>query len=273
MAIAITESNGSNDTNDSSGGTTTMNAATVTLLRSGRRFLPPTWVLPLFAAGLISSSGCGGRDGSAPNTNTRVGDDAGLADSTRPSDADAAPAVDASPDVPEDHSVPIMDATGCARPVWQPTDVGFTYSSSGGFAPTLDAGCGPFGVKYDFALVGGEATLTEHACAYDGPVNDTVSLTAEQLTQVTTALSNLYTVCPHAGCGADAPTITLTIGSTTYNSDFYAGCGGMQDAPPYIAFDALGPFEQQLDTIVRAACAADAGTDAGACTQAPADGG
>jgi hypothetical protein len=246
-----------------------MTAMTAMLVRSGRRFLPATWMVLLSATDLISSSGCGGREASAPGTNVRVGSETDLADAASPSNADAAPAVETSPGVIVGPSQPAVDAS-CVRSVWGPTDVGFTYTDLGE-AAQLNRGCGPFRFEYDFALAGGEGTLTEHACGYNGPVNETVSLAAEQVALITTTLSNLHTVCS-PGCSVDGPTITLAIGPTTYDNDLVVGCLEPTTLL-FISTNALVLLEQQLNSIVNAACAADAGTDAGACMQAPPGGG
>jgi hypothetical protein len=179
------------------------------------------------------------------------------------------------PDAGNHPSTHVAADSGCARPVWQSTDTGFTYAISGGYARLPpDAGCSALQIEYDFAIASGQATLVERGCLYDGPVNVTVTLTAAQTAQIVAALGNLYTVCS-GGCGADASNISLTIGATTYDSNFYAGCGTGIAAPPYIGFNQLTDLGSTIDGIVSAACEGDAGGagGAGACVAGPIDGG
>jgi hypothetical protein len=185
------------------------------------------------------------------------------------------PPPDGSSDSPEAGSIPpFADDAGCpvmqsVMPVWHSTDTGFTYSSSGGYADILvDAGCTWLASEYDFAIVDGVGSLAEKSCGYNGPVNRSATLTADQKAQIVAKLNELLTVC-NMNCGADAPQVTLTIGATTYNSDFYSGCG---TPPPYISFDALTGLADLADNILSEACS-DGGTVVGTCTTGAADGG
>jgi hypothetical protein len=186
---------------------------------------------------------------------------------------------DASPDAPEDQWGPdLVDGADCVQaqePVWQSTDTGFTYLGQRQEGVAFEAGgCVSVRSEYDFALFGGVGTLTEKACGYAGPVNRSATLTADQTAQVVAALNALHTVCGTTSCGAGtaAPQpleITLTIGTTTYNGDFYAGCGA---APPYLSSDALTGLANIADNLLSTACPPNGGT-AGTCTTGAADGG
>jgi hypothetical protein len=86
---------------------------------------------------------------------------------------------------------------------------------------------------------------------------------------VVAAAGALRTTCVKS-CGADAPDVKLTVRAsgveTTYTSNFYAGCQGGMDMPPFVAFGALGQFQSSLYQIVSRACSPDAGPrDAGTC--------
>jgi hypothetical protein len=161
---------------------------------------------------------------------------------------------------------------GCVRPVWASTDTAFTCTSGGGLPALSDSGCGDQHVQFEFAMDGGRATLAEHGCDLDTMVDRTATLTADATASIITALNQLHTVCGLTSCGADAPYVSLTIGATTYNSDFYSGCGAGSVLPPYVGFDEISGFVYQLQMIVQAACDGDAG-DAGTCTLGSADGG
>jgi hypothetical protein len=135
-----------------------------------------------------------------------------------------------------------------------------------------DSGCGDQHVRFDFAMSTGRATLSERGCDLDVMVDRTATLTPDETAGILTALSQLHTVCPLGACGYDAPNVSLTVGATTYNSDFYSGCSGSSILPPYVGFDDLNGLVYRLQTIVRAACDGDAG-DAGTCAPGSADGG
>jgi hypothetical protein len=248
------------------------------LIRSERPFASIAGCV-LLSGACFSSLGCSGKVDSprAQQPSDDLIDASSLPETgsshpvVTPSDPDGS--IDGSDD--RDHASPdVADGAGCtpsAAPLWHSTDTGFTYSSSGGYADILvDAGCVWLKSEYDFALVDGVGSLTETSCGYNGPVNRSATLTADQTAQIVAKLNALRTVC-NMNCGADAPTVTLTIGATTYNSDFYSGCG---TAAPYVSFDALSGLEYAADTILNAACPADdGGPPVGTCTTASPDGG
>jgi hypothetical protein len=113
--------------------------------------------------------------------------------------------------------------------------------------------------------------LTVDRCDYNGRFGHVVNLTQAGLDSVVAGLSALHSTCT-LGCGADAPDETLTIlssGATVvYNGSFYAGCSyGTPLSPPFIYYQDLWSFENQLYTLIAGACdPADAGgTTLGTC--------
>src|SRR5258706_391656 len=86
---------------------------------------------------------------------------------------------------------------------------------------------------------------------------------------VVAAVGTLRTTCVKS-CGADAPDAKLTVRASgveaTYTSNFYAGCPGSMDKPPFVPFDAFFQLESSLSQIISQACRSDAGPrDAGTC--------
>jgi hypothetical protein len=154
--------------------------------------------------------------------------------------------------------------------VWPGSARGFTYRQSGGFvAPVpMDSGCVGPATNYDYVAAG--QTLAERSCTFGGRVDRTITLSAAETSQLAALLNALRTSCPATGCGADYPDVTLEVrpatgASTVYTSDFYAGCGGAQVHPPYVAFSRLGELSNLLRGFVTAACAGDGGSDASTC--------
>jgi hypothetical protein len=177
---------------------------------------------------------------------------------------DGGPAGDAAPSeggASEDAPVDAASTDGSCHPaaaVWAASDVGFTESSLGGFAPAVpaDAGCTTSGTIYDFSEPA--KTLRGRDCSYLGSADKTVALSDAQLQEALTAVEALGTDCPPSDrCGADFPLRTFSVSHgegtapSAYSGDFYAGCSGGQAPPgPYIAEDDLTALENVLRAIV-----------------------
>src|SRR5258708_31536034 len=97
-----------------------------------------------------------------------------------------------------------------------------------------------------------------------------VHLSPSEVGAVVAAIGALRTTCVK-GCGADAPDAKLTGRASgveaTYTSNFYAGCPGSVDKPPFVPFDALFQLEGSLSQIISQACPSDAGPPAAGTSQ------
>jgi hypothetical protein len=215
----------------------------------------------LFAAALVA---CGDTTGPSPLADASSGGAGGAPNVEAGPDANGgAPPSDARPD-----NVP-GDACG-GDAVWTPASLTFKLTSTGGFVapPPPDAGCtAGVGSTYDFTLPA--ATLEAQGCDFTGRHDTLVHLSPSDVGAVVAAVGALRTTCVK-GCGADAPNATLTVrGSgveTTYTSNFYAGCPGSMDTPPFLPFDSFFQLESSLSEIISRACRSDAGPrDAGTC--------
>jgi hypothetical protein len=213
----------------------------------------------LMAAALVA---CGGSTETTPPAEGSNGGAGGAANDAGPDANGGAPTSDARPD-----NVP-PDACG-GDPVWTAASLTFKLTSSGGFVapPPADAGCTTVGSTYDFSLPA--ATLEEQGCNFMGRHDSLVHLSASEVGAVVAAIGSLRTTCAKS-CGADAPTTKLTVRAsgveTTYTSNFYSGCPGQMDTPPFVSFEALFQFQNALYQIVADACRSDAGPrDAGTC--------
>jgi hypothetical protein len=171
---------------------------------------------------------------------------------------------DAGQDAGRDGGGETGDGADCSRdPVWNPSSLTFSFTSSGGFVPfpPLDAGCNSISMRYDF--VSPDRTLAQRGCLYTGAVNRLVYLTEAQYDAIIANISSIATTCSK-GCGADYPTVVFTVASSgiqkTYNSNFYAGCTGSTVLPPFVAYETLGALSSLLNATVNAACNRDAGT-------------
>jgi hypothetical protein len=114
------------------------------------------------------------------------------------------------------------------------------------------------------------------ACQVSGPTALIIRLDDEQTAQIVMMLQGLQTSCPGNQCGADYPDVVFVVRSaagqsTSYNSDFYAGCVGPTLAPPFISYQALANLQILLDRIVAQACQSN--TDAGVCIRGMVDAG
>jgi hypothetical protein len=205
---------------------------------------------------------CGGSTGTSPLPDASNGGAGGAPNDEAGVDANGgAPTSDAKPD-----NVP-ADACG-GDAVWTVASLTFKLTSTGGFVapPPADAGC-TTSTTYDFSLPA--ATLEEQACNFTGRHDSLVHLSPSEVDEVVAAVGALRTTCVKS-CGADAPTTKLTVRAsgieTTYTSNFYSGCPGPMDAPPFVPFEALFQFQSSLYQIVARACGSDAGPrDAGTC--------
>ena len=137
--------------------------------------------------------------------------------------------------------------------------------------PPPDAGCTVTNTHYGFSFA--NRTLTEDGCdAYKGHFGYVVHLTQAGLDSVVAGVSALHSTCKLT-CGADAPNETLTIQSAgpavVYTSNFYAGCSYTTPplSPPFISYEDLWSFVDQLNKFVADACdPVDAGgTTLGTC--------
>ena len=156
--------------------------------------------------------------------------------------------------------------------VWNAASLTFTLTSQGGFVapPPADAGCtAGSGLRFDFSLP--EATLVESGCNFSGRFDSLVHLSQADVASVVGMVGAIKTTCS-GGCGADAPTMKLTVSAsgtqTTYTGNFYAGCSGSMETPPFVPFESVGQLQSALHALVMRACAADAGmADAGTCVK------